>query len=59
MFEGKSLRVTASFGGACLERAGSAADGARLLEAADACLYAAKNKGRNRSEISGKMLRFG
>jgi len=51
-FEGKELRVTASFGGACLAAASSAADGARLLEAADACLYAAKDKGRNRSEVA-------
>jgi diguanylate cyclase (GGDEF)-like protein len=56
VFEGKTLRVTASFGGACLQRAGSAADGARLLETADACLYAAKGKGRNRSEISPETL---
>ena len=46
-WEGGSLRVTISLGGARLEVAQSELDGARLLEEADAKLYEAKGSGRN------------
>ncbi len=42
------LSVTASVGGACVERVASAEDGEALLALADACLYEAKEAGRNR-----------
>jgi two-component system cell cycle response regulator len=47
---GSVLNITASAGVACLASAG---DGAELIAAADAALYAAKNSGRNRAVASG------
>ncbi len=47
----KGLRVTASFGVACLPDDASNPKG--LLEKADAALYEAKNLGRNRVRVSG------
>ncbi|MFT6363095.1 MAG: diguanylate cyclase (GGDEF)-like protein [Planctomycetota bacterium] len=46
-WEGETLRITISLGGARLEVAHSDLDGARLLEDADAKLYEAKASGRN------------
>lgn len=46
--DGRTLSVTASVGGACLGRVRSEGDGKRLVTLADACLYEAKNAGRNR-----------
>jgi diguanylate cyclase (GGDEF)-like protein len=43
--DGEYLAVTASFGVACFSRNSSLT---QLLHTADACLYAAKNRGRNR-----------
>lgn len=50
-FEGKELRVTASFGGACLSDVRAEGDGAALIKLADHHLYKAKESGRNRCEI--------
>ena len=50
-FEGQTLRVTASFGGACLANANSPKDGGILIMLADRLLYRAKENGRNRVEI--------
>ena len=50
-FGEKEMRVTASFGGACLERATSAEDGEALIRVADSYLYKAKENGRNRCEV--------
>jgi two-component system cell cycle response regulator len=46
-WEGEMLRVTISLGGALIPKAQSELDGQRLLEAADAKLYEAKDGGRN------------
>ena len=54
-FEGKTLRVTVSIGGAILESVNSQADGQALIKAADERLYQAKQNGRNRCEAR---LRF-
>ncbi len=48
---GKSLRVTASLGVACVEPKRGPVTGAQLVEAADRCLYQAKKSGRNRVEM--------
>ncbi|MEM7308210.1 MAG: GGDEF domain-containing protein [Planctomycetota bacterium] len=50
-FEGEELRVTASFGGACLSQPTSPQDGPVLLKLADQLLYRAKENGRNRVEV--------
>jgi len=47
-FEDKTLKVTASVGGAHLKRVDSSEDGQALIRAADKKLYQAKEKGRNR-----------
>lgn len=49
--DGRSLRVTASFGAACVRTMTSPGDGVRLIEKADRQLYLAKRNGRNRSEV--------
>jgi len=46
---GRSLSVTVSIGGACVEHIRARSDGAALLSRADQHLYEAKNGGRNRS----------
>ena len=46
--EGQPLAVTASVGGACVDRVRARGDGEALLALADACLYEAKAAGRNR-----------
>lgn len=50
-FEGKTLSVTVSIGGAVLENVASQADGQALIKAADERLYKAKQNGRNRCEV--------
>jgi len=47
--DGETLRVTASFGGACLQHVQGTDDGPALVALADACLYRAKDTGRNRA----------
>ncbi len=54
VFEDKELRVTASFGGACLKTAREPGDGASLTRAAESCLSKAKEDGRNRCEVSSQ-----
>jgi diguanylate cyclase (GGDEF)-like protein len=49
--DGRSIRVTASFGAACVRTMTSPEDGVRLIEKADRQLYLAKRNGRNRSEV--------
>jgi diguanylate cyclase (GGDEF)-like protein len=56
-FEGKRLEVTVSIGGACIAGSEGPGDAARLIEAADQCLYEAKRDGRNRSVILPELLR--
>jgi diguanylate cyclase (GGDEF)-like protein len=54
-FEGKSIRVTCSFGVSCLEADDLAPDQAAMLmmKTADRRMYAAKNSGRNRVVVDG------
>jgi diguanylate cyclase (GGDEF)-like protein len=54
-FEEKELKVTASFGGACLSEVRAESDGAMLIKLADHHLYKAKESGRNRCEIYSKL----
>jgi diguanylate cyclase (GGDEF)-like protein len=49
---GGTLRVTASFGGACAAWVREAKDGHRLVQTADRWLYRAKRNGRDRCEVS-------
>ncbi len=51
VFEGQTLSVTASFGGACIAEFASKEEGATLVKLADHYLYRAKDGGRNRTEI--------
>lgn len=53
-FDGKTISVTASFGGACLARSTDASDAAALVKVADQHLYRAKERGRNRCEVHEK-----
>jgi diguanylate cyclase (GGDEF)-like protein len=48
---GGTLRITASFGGACAAWVRTGGDGRALVELADRWLYRAKRNGRDRSEI--------
>ena len=54
-YEGKSLRVTASFGAACVACLESSEDGNQLIRLADRFLYRAKQNGRNRCEVFSKI----
>lgn len=45
--DGAELGVTASIGGACVDRVRAPSDGEALLALADACLYEAKEAGRD------------
>jgi diguanylate cyclase (GGDEF)-like protein len=47
-WQGESIRVTVSVGGAYLARAAAVADPAAMIAAADEALYEAKHQGRNR-----------
>ncbi len=47
--EGAALRITVSVGGACVRRLLGPDDGRALIALADACLYRAKDTGRNRT----------
>lgn len=47
--EGTTLGITVSVGGACVRRLLGPDDGRALLALADACLYRAKDTGRNRT----------
>jgi two-component system, cell cycle response regulator len=55
LFQGNTVHVTASFGVAGLDRA-NLADFASLVARADAALYSAKEKGRNRIEFESPLL---
>jgi len=50
-FDGIEMKLTASFGVACLSD-GEALDFKRLVERADEALYTAKRQGRNRVEFA-------
>ncbi len=56
-FEGAELKVTASFGGACISEFRSPKEEKALIKLADSLLYRAKENGRNRCEIY-KKIRF-
>jgi diguanylate cyclase (GGDEF)-like protein len=58
-YEGRELRITASFGGACLQRSRGSGSGKALIQAADGCLYRAKAEGRNRSVVLESLLERG
>jgi diguanylate cyclase (GGDEF)-like protein len=49
-FEGKTFKVTASFGGACIAEFESPDEATALVKLADSFLYRAKENGRNRCE---------
>jgi diguanylate cyclase (GGDEF)-like protein len=53
--DGQRISVTASFGGACITRFASLADGAALIKLADQHLYQAKKEGRNRCVVYSKV----
>ena len=57
-YEGKVLRVTASFGGVCVVDVVNEEDGKRLVKLADHYLYKAKENGRNRSEIAQRIVKL-
>lgn len=50
------IHVTASLGGACLQRAAALDDSERVLAAADAQLYEAKRAGRNQTRVRPDVL---
>ena len=54
-FEGEELKVTASFGAACIARFDSRSDAKKLVKLADSLLYVAKKNGRNRTETYKKV----
>ncbi len=53
------LNVTASLGAACIDNVTSLGDGNRVLEAADAQLYEAKDGGRNQTRVLEEILTGG
>jgi diguanylate cyclase (GGDEF)-like protein len=55
-FQGTTLRVTMSVGGACMTGMDGAADIEHLIELADKRLYIAKENGRNRIEVAPDVL---
>ncbi len=57
-FDGKTLQVTVSIGGACLAESKGPQDGDALVEAADQRLYEAKRAGRNRCDVMPDILRL-
>ena len=57
-FEGKSLQVTVSVGGACLKNAAGTEDVAKLVEVADQRLYEAKHNGRNCFVVAEELFDF-
>ena len=57
-YEGNELRVTASFGGACVVDVADGSDGKKLVKLADHYLYKAKENGRNRSEIAQRIVKL-
>ena len=47
--QGETLGIAASFGAACVQKVQGPDDGPALVALADACLYRAKDTGRNRA----------